>query len=247
MRVGAGLVTLATARSLQPILAAKLTEVTYAPLPETESGFISCEASQILHERLADYDVLLMGCGLSQHPSVLEFIRDSLLEMPPSLAPLLVLDADALNALAQIPQWWKRLGQDAILTPHLGEMARLSGLSVEDIERERLKVAREHAALWQKTVVLKGTPTVIASPDGSGRISAIVNPGLASAGTGDVLSGAIAGVLAQGLSYYDAATCGVYIHGIASEMVRRELGDAGMVASDLLSALPRTIMKIKED
>jgi NAD(P)H-hydrate epimerase len=246
MRVGAGLVTLAMARTLQPILAAKLTEITYAPLPESEPGFISSEASQILHERLADYDVLLMGCGLSQHPSVVEFIRDSLLEMPPSLAPLLVLDADVLNALAQTPQWWQRLRQDAILTPHPGEMARLSGLSVEDIERERLKIAREYAALWQKTVVLKGAPTVIASPDGSARISAIVNPGMASAGTGDVLSGTIAGFLAQGLSYYDAATCGVYIHGIAGEMVRRELGDAGMVASDLLPALPRTIKKIKE-
>ena len=246
MRVGAGLVTLAMARSLQPILAAKLTEVTYAPLPEEEAGFIGSEASQILHERLADYDVLLMGCGLSQHPSVMEFVRDFLLEMPPSIAPLLVLDADVLNALAQTPQWWQRLDQDAILTPHPGEMARLSGLSVEDIERERLKVAREHAALWQKTVILKGTPTVIASPDGSARISAIVNPGLASAGTGDVLSGTFAGLLAQGLSYYDAATCGVYLHGLAGEMVRRELGDAGMVASDLLPALPKTIKKIKE-
>jgi len=246
MRVGAGLVTLAMARSLQPILAAKLTEVTYTPLPEAEPGFISSEASQILHESLADNDVLLMGCGLSQHPSVMEFIRDSLLEMPPSLAPILVLDADVLNALAQTPQWWQRLDQDAILTPHLGEMVRLSGLSVEDIEGERLKVAREHAALWQKTVILKGTPTVIASPDGSARISAIVNPGLASAGTGDVLSGAIAGLLAQGLSYYDAATCGVYLHGLAGEMVRMELGDAGMVASDLLPALPRTIKNIKE-
>jgi NAD(P)H-hydrate epimerase len=220
--------------------------VTYAPLPEEEAGFISSEASQILHERLADYDVLLMGCGLSQHPSVMEFVRNSLLEMPPSLAPLLVLDADVLNALARTPQWWQRLDQDAILTPHTGEMARLSGLSVEDIERERLKVAREHAAFWQKTVILKGTPTVIASHDGSARISAIVNPGLASAGTGDVLSGAIAGLLAQGLSYYDAATCGVYLHGLAGEMVRMELGDAGMVAGDLLPALPRTIKKIKE-
>jgi NAD(P)H-hydrate epimerase len=220
--------------------------VTYEPLPEAEPGFISIEASQILHERLADYDVLLMGCGLSQHPSVMEFISDSLLEMPPSFAPLLVLDADVLNALAQTPKWWQRLGQDAILTPHLGEMAKLSGLSVEDTGRERLEVAREHAALWQKTVVLKGAHTVIASPDGSARISAIVNPGLASAGTGDVLSGTIAGLLSQGLSYYDAATCGVYLHGLAGEMVRVELGDAGMVAGDLLPVLPRAIKKIKE-
>ena len=246
MRVGAGLVTLAVAQSLQPILAAKLTEVTYAPLPEAEPGFISNEASSSLHERLADYDVLLMGCGLSQHPSVMGFIRDSLLKMPPSLSPLLVLDADALNTLAQTPQWWQRLGQDAILTPHPGEMARLSGLPIEEIGRERLRVASEEAALWHKTVVLKGAHTVVASPDGEVKISAMANPGLASAGTGDVLSGAIAGLLAQGLPYIAAAACGVYLHGLAGETVRAELGDAGMVASDLLPALPRAIKKIKE-
>ena len=246
MRVGAGLVTLAVAQSLQPILAAKLTEVTYAPLPEAEPGFISSEASQVLHERLADYDVLLMGCGLSQHPSVMGFIRDSLLEMPPSLSPALVLDADGLNTLAQTPQWWQRISQDAILTPHPGEMARLSELSVEEIGRDRLRVAREEATLWHKTVVLKGAHTVVASPDGEAKISPVANPGLASAGTGDVLSGAIAGLLAQGLSPFAAATCGVYLHGAAGEMVRAELGDAGMVASDLLLALPRAIKKIKE-
>ncbi|MBA7472266.1 Bifunctional NAD(P)H-hydrate repair enzyme Nnr [subsurface metagenome] len=246
MRVGAGLVTLAVAQSLQPILAAKLTEVTYVTLPEAEPGFISNEASSSLHERLADYDVLLMGCGLSQHPSVMGFIRDSLLKMPPSLSPLLVLDADVLNTLAQTPQWWQRLRQDAILTPHPGEMGRLSGLPVEEIGRERLRVAREEAALWHKTVVLKGAHTVVASPGGEVKISAMANPGLASAGTGDVLSGAIAGLLAQGLTYIAAAACGVYLHGLAGETVRAELGDAGMVASDLLPALPRAIKKIRE-
>jgi len=246
MRVGAGLVTLAVAQSLQPTLASKLTEVTYAPLPEAAPGFIGSETFPSLHEKLADYDVLLMGCGLSQHPEVVEFIRDSLLEMPSSLSPLMVLDADALNTLAKTPQWWQRLGRDAILTPHLGEMARLSGFPVEEVGRERSRIAREKAALWHKTVVLKGAHTVVASPDGGVKISAVANPGLASAGMGDVLSGVIAGLLAQGLSYCAAAACGVYIHGLAGEMVRAELGDAGMVASDLLPALPRAIKKTKE-
>jgi hydroxyethylthiazole kinase-like uncharacterized protein yjeF len=246
MRVGAGLVTLAVAQSLQPILAAKLTEVTYAPLPEAAPGFIGNDACASLHERLVDYDVLLMGCGLSQHPAVIDFIRDSLLEMPASLSPALVLDADALNVLAQTPQWWQRMDRDAMLTPHPGEMARLSGLSIDGGGQERLKVAREAAALWNKTVVLKGAHTVVASPNGEARISAMANPGLASAGTGDVLSGAIAGLLAQGLPYPAAAACGVYLHGLAGEMVRAEIGDAGMIASDLLPALPRAIKKIKE-
>ena len=246
LRVGAGLVTLAVARSLQPILAAKLTEVTYAPLPESEPGFIDSQAYEVLHEWLSGYDVLLMGCGLSQHPSVMDFVRNSLLEMPPSLSPALVLDADALNALAQIQGWWQRLNQNAILTPHPGEMARLSGLTVDEIERERLMVAGEKAALWGKTVVLKGAHTVVASPSGEAKISPIANPGLASAGTGDVLAGTIAGLMSQGLTPFAAASCGVYLHGAAGESVGAELGDAGMVASDLLPELPKVIKKIKE-
>lgn len=246
MRVGAGLVTLAVARSLQPILATKLTETTYLPLAESEPGFIAAEAAKVVHQRLADYDVLLMGCGLSQHPSVVEFVRDCLLRMPSSLSPALVLDADALNALAQTPGWWQKLAQNAILTPHPGEMARLTGLAMDEIRRERLKAAREAATLWGKTVVLKGAYTLVASPDGGVKISPIANPGLASAGTGDVLSGAIAGLLAQGLPHTAAAACGVYLHGMAGELVKAKLGDAGMVASDLLPALPRALKKIKE-
>jgi len=246
MRVGAGLVTLAVARSLQPILAAKLTEVTYVPLPESEPGFIDAQAAEVLHQWLPGYDVLLMGCGLSQHPSVIEFVRNSLLQMPPNLTPALVLDADVLNTLAQTPGWWQKLALDAILTPHPGEMARLADLPIEEVQLDRLRVAREAAARWQKTVVLKGAYTVVANPDGGAKINPVANPGLASAGTGDVLSGAIAGLLAQGLSPPAAAACGVYLHGAAGEIVKAELGDAGMVASDLLPALPAAIKRIKQ-
>lgn len=246
MRIGAGLVTLAVAQSLQPILAAKLTEVTYVPLPESEPGFIDAQASEVLHQWLSDYDVLLMGCGLSQHPSVMEFINNSLLQMPPDLTPALVLDADVLNTLAQSPGWWQKLSLNAILTPHPGEMARLTALPVEEVQSDRVRVAREAASRWQKTVVLKGAHTIVASHEGRVKISPIANPGLASAGTGDVLSGAIAGLLAQGLSHLDAAACGVYLHGMAGEMVKAELGDAGMVAGDLLPVLPVAIKKIKQ-
>ncbi len=246
VRVGAGLVTLAVARSLQPILAAKLTEVTYAPLPESEPGYIDSEAHQVLHEALADYDVLLMGCGLSQHQGVADFVHHSLLDMPPSLSPRLVLDADALNSLASTPDWWQRLRQDAILTPHPGEMARLTGLSTDEIGQHRLTTAQERAAQWGKTVVLKGAHTVVASPERHVRLSPVACAGLASAGTGDVLAGAIAGLAAQGLSPFEAATCGVYLHGRAGELVEAEVGDAGMAAGDLLTALPRVIKRIKE-
>lgn len=244
IRVGAGLVTLAAARSLQPILALKLTETTYLPLPESETGIIASEAAQILPEWFGGYEVLLLGCGLGQRPSVAEFINSVLFEVGPS--PPLVLDADALNILAQIPRWWKKMDRDAILTPHPGEMARLTGLSVSEIQSDRLRVARASAMEWGKTIVLKGAYSVVAAPDGRARISSVANPGLASAGTGDVLSGAIAGVVAQGLSLFDAAVCGVYLHGAAGEIVRGELGDAGMIASDLLPVLPLAIKRVKE-
>ena len=244
IRVGAGLVTLATAKSLQPILASKLTEVTYAPLPEAEPGIVHPEAAQVLLEWLASYDVLLLGCGLGQSPAAMEFIRASLFSLPRDKPA--VLDADALNTLAQTPDWWLRLGPGAVLTPHPGEMSRLIGLSVPEIQSNRLQRAQECAVKWQQTVVLKGAYTIIAAPDGRAKLSPIANAGLASAGTGDVLCGAIAGLMAQGLEPFAASSCGVYLHAMAGELVKGELGDAGMVATDLLPKLPLVIKGLKE-
>ena len=242
MRVGAGLVTLATASSLQPILASKLTEVTYLPLPEAEPGIIAPPAAETISQQFGQYQVLLIGCGLGQSKPVMKFI--SSLFLKPAL-PALVLDADVLNTLAQISHWWQELPNDAILTPHPGEMARLCGISVEEVQADRTGTARKAALEWRKTIVLKGAYTVIAAPDGRCRINPVANPGLASAGTGDVLAGAIAGLLAQGLSLYDAASLGVYLHAQAGETVKNTLGDTGMIASDLLPALPIVIKRMK--
>jgi len=245
MRAGAGLVTLATPQSLQPILATKLTEVTYLPLPEAQPGIISPEAASLLPEWLPQYDALLLGCGLGQSQPTIEFVQRVLLSLPKKDCPKLVLDADGLNVLAKLPKWWQKLRGDAILTPHPGEMSRLCGLSIEEIQSDRWGVAKQMAGRWGKIVVLKGAYTVVASPDGLVRISSVANPGLASAGTGDVLAGVIAGLLAQGLKPFEAACCGVYLHGAAGEMVAGEMGNAGMVASDLLPALPRVIKNTK--
>jgi len=244
-RVGAGLVTLATARSLQPVLAAKLTETTYLPLPEAEPGIIGPQAEGTVESALGNYDALLIGCGLGQHPATIEFLDSVLSRIADMKQPRLVLDADALNLLTLHTRWWQRLPPDCVLTPHPGEMARLTGLPIENIQRERLKTAQDMAKLWGKTVVLKGAFTVIAAPDGRARISGVANPGLASAGTGDVLAGAIAGLAAQGLPLFDAAACGVALHARAGELVRDELGDAGMLAGDLLTALPKAIKGLK--
>jgi hydroxyethylthiazole kinase-like uncharacterized protein yjeF len=242
LRVGAGLVTLATAGSLQPILASKLTEVTYLPLPEAQPGIIPVEAADIITRQCGQYNVLLLGCGLGQNPATAEFVK-SLLSLKG--LPALVLDADALNIMSTIPGWWQQLTGDAILTPHPGEMSRLCGLTIEEIQSDRTGVARKFAAEWNKTIVLKGAYNVIASPGGGCRLTPFANPGLATAGTGDVLAGAIAGLLAQGLPLFDAACLGVYLHGEAGEVVRDTLGDAGMIASDLLPVLPAVIKQLK--
>jgi hydroxyethylthiazole kinase-like uncharacterized protein yjeF len=250
MRVGAGLVTLAATGRLQAILANKLTEVTYLPLPESRPWLIAREAIPVLFRQFEQYNVLLMGCGMGQNESVVRIIRSILLSHPkaktakPKL-PSLILDADALNALALVPKWWDLMPEDAILTPHPGEMARLTGMTVDEVQLDRLELAKKMAAEWHKTIVLKGAYTVIASPDGRTQISHVANAGLASAGTGDVLAGVIAGLLAQGLNLFDAAAAGVYIHGMAGDTVKERLGDAGMVASDLLPELPLVIKRLK--
>ena len=246
IRVGAGLVTLATASSLQPVLASKLTEVTYLPLPEFRPGIISVDAAKILLPQVGQFNVLAIGCGLGQSLPVVRLIRAILVGKRRQPLPSLVLDADALNTLANTPRWWVELAADAILTPHPGEMARLAGMTAEEVQADRMGVAKNMAAKWNKTIVLKGAHTVIASPDGKVKTSPIANPGLASAGTGDVLTGAIAGLVAQGLSLFNAAACGAYLHAEAGERVRARLGDAGMLASDLLPELPQVIKQVKE-
>jgi len=246
IRVGAGLVTLAATPALQSILAAKLTEVTYLPLPESRPGVFAPEAARLITQQLESYNVLLLGCGLGQSQAAVKLVRSILLAKQRMELPALVLDADALNTLAGTPKWWQQLTTDAILTPHPGEMARLTGMAVAEIQADRLGAAKKWAAEWNKTVVLKGAYTVIASPEGRSVISPVANPGLASAGSGDVLTGAIAGLAAQGLPLFEAAAAGVYLHGEAGELVRDRLGDAGMIASDLLPELPVVIKNLKE-
>lgn len=245
-RIGAGLVTLATPRSIHGILAAKLTETTYVPLPEVETGIAGATAFQVLKKQLPDYRVLLMGCGLGQHPETLKFIRSILFDTSQSHFAPAVLDADALNALAKTPEWWHKLGENAILTPHPGEMARLNQVSLEEIQQERLYFAQNAAKEWQKIVVLKGAYTIIANPDGRTRICPFANAALATAGTGDVLAGIITGLVGQNMPLFDAAVCGVHLHAAAAEILTSEMGNAGIIASDLLPVLPLLQKKLRD-
>jgi hydroxyethylthiazole kinase-like uncharacterized protein yjeF len=161
--------------------------------------------------------------------------------------PATVVDADGLNALAETPQWWERTEARLVLTPHPGELARLRATTVEAIQADRVTAAREAAAAWGQTVVLKGAFTVVASADGRATILPFANPALASAGTGDVLAGAIAGFLAQGLPPESAAVVGAYVHGLAGELVREAIGDAGALATDLLPLLPEAIQQLQAE
>jgi NAD(P)H-hydrate epimerase len=244
VRTGAGLTTLASPSSVYPMAAGKLTEVIHLPLPEDSEGRIHPESSQVVRSVLDRYDVMLAGCGMGWSQGTKDFLEKLLLGESPTELPM-VIDADGLNILSQISEWWRRLGGPVVLTPHPGEMATLTGTSTPEVQRDRINSARQWSRHWNVTVVLKGAHTLIAEPEGLVRISPFANPGLASGGTGDVLTGIIAGLMAQGLSPGVAAGCGVYIHGQAGEAVRKRIGDTGSIASDLIERLPETIRDLK--
>ncbi len=227
-KVGAGLVSLATEDFVKTIVSRKLPEVTFLPLGE-------------VFGKIGGYDVLLIGPGLGQSNQTIEFIN-KLLKIDG--LPNIVIDGDGLNILSGIDNWWEKFKLNAVLTPHPGEMGRLTGLTVQDLQSNREQVALRFTKKWNQTLVLKGANTVIVSPAGEVSLSPFANPALATAGTGDVLAGAIAGLLAQGLNLFDAACSGVYLHGLAAEMFKDEVGDAGLLASDLLKLLPEVIKNL---
>jgi NAD(P)H-hydrate epimerase len=157
----------------------------------------------------------------------------------------LLCDADALNHLSRMDKWHEQLPARSVLTPHAGEMARLTGLSIADVQADRIGVALKFADMWNQIVVLKGAYTVVAAPAQRGAVLPFSNPAMATAGTGDVLAGCIAGLMAQGAGAFDAAACGAYLHGRAGDAWRSVHGDAGMLAGDLLPLLPDQIHQLK--
>ncbi len=243
-RVGAGLVTLAIPKGLQPLFAPSLPEATYLPLAEATAGLVYPEAYRTVLRAIESYNSILIGPGLGPSKRTHEFALKTIFRLPETIR--LILDADALNYLAGVNEWWKRIPFDAVLTPHPGEMARLCGLTAEQVQADRFGLALTKAREWNKTIVLKGAFTLIASPDGRLFINPSANAALATAGTGDVLAGAIAGLLAQGMSPFNAASLGVYLHSMAGEAVKNRIGDAGLVATDLLPELPLAIKQLQE-
>ena len=184
--------------------------------------------------------MVLLGPGLSQAAPTVAFL-DALLGSLAAGLRGLVCDADALNLLARIPAWWSRVPAQTVLTPHPGEMARLTQRSASEIQGDRIECALQYAEAWGHIVVLKGAHTVIAAPGRRGVVLPFANPALATAGSGDVLAGCIAGFMAQGLSPFDAAVCGAYVHAAAGERWRAQHGNAGLLAGELTALLPDII------
>ncbi len=242
LRSGPGLVTLAVPRSIHG-MASKLTEAIQLPLPDNGVGSLHTQALAALSDALAGYNSIAIGCGMGRSEPAKRFLEEFLLSANAPKRSLLI-DADALNILAEIPDWWKRIPQPTILTPHPGEMSRLTGLSTREIQSRRVETAREYVRKWGHVVILKGAHTVVAQPEGPCRVSPFANPLLSVGGTGDVLSGIITGLLAQGMTPADAAACGVYLHGAAAESLRPAFGDRGATATDIINALPKATMAV---
>jgi NAD(P)H-hydrate epimerase len=234
-RLGAGYVIVAVPASILPAVQAGLTETIFLPLPETRDGTVAASALDAVLERAADADALAIGPGLSMQTETQGFIRDLVRDAP---VPF-VLDADGLNAFAGEPEALADRKADAVLTPHLGELARLGGAG------DRLTAARDLTERSGAVAVVKGTRTVIAEPGGAARINPTGSAFLATAGTGDVLTGAVGGLLARGLDPFEAAWAGVYVHGLAGIVAGRDLGE-GAVAGDVADRLPAAVDAVRE-
>ncbi len=242
LRGGAGLVTLACPQSVQPNIASRLTEVMTAPLSDSR-GEVNLNALGHLQALTEGKQALAIGPGLGVGKETGDLIRHLVQD---SDLPM-VIDADALSSLCGHINILERQGRQMVLTPHPGEMARLTGLSVADIQADRFTVARDFAVRHNVVLVLKGARTLVASPDGLVHVNSTGHAGLASGGMGDVLTGLIGSLMAQGLNALDAATLGVYLHGLAADRLLATFGDAGLLANDVIYEIPAARRALSEE
>jgi NAD(P)H-hydrate epimerase len=241
-RVGAGLVTLASPAAVRDSLAAHTLETTFLALPDAGRGELTIEAIEPLKTALSTYDAVLVGPGIGRTLDTDDFLREFLDLVKQARRPC-VIDADALTLLATHDRWWELLPEETVLTPHPGEMSRLTGQS-EAVDR--IEWARSSATAWTVTLVLKGAYSVVARSDGQAVVLPFANPALASAGTGDVLAGAILGLLGQRLAPPAAALAGAFVHGVAGDIIRRESGPSGGLAGELADNLPRSMQLVRD-
>jgi hydroxyethylthiazole kinase-like uncharacterized protein yjeF len=241
LRAGAGMAILGVPKSLNHIFEIKLTEVMTKPLPDVgKRGALALRGLGEIKQLLKWGNCLALGPGLGQHFETIELVKRLVqqIELPT------IVDADGLNSIAKDVSILKNCKAPLILTPHIGEFSRLNKVPIEEIAKDRIKYAKEFARKYNCVLVFKGAPSLIAEPSGQVYINPTGNAGMATAGSGDVLTGIIVGFLAQGLSTLDSALCGVYVHGLAGDLACREKGEMGMIAGDIMHKVPEAILKI---
>ena len=244
LRAGAGAVMLGTPESVYPILARRLAETIVKPLPSTGEGTIAMSALGEIKEKLGWADVVVVGPGLSTNAETLGLVREIL----ENHRGLFVVDADALRVVGEIGlRRLARLKSCFVLTPHSGEYARIIGASAEDIETNRLEMARQGSKQGKVTLVLKGGPTAIGTKTGMAYLNSTGNPGMATVGSGDVLTGIIASLWAQGAREEDAALSGVYLHGLSGDISKEMYGERSIIAQDLIDQLPSAFRRVEGD
>jgi len=240
IRSGAGLVTLGIPESLNsPIIKIKPVEVMTLPLPETKERTLSLQAYRKIKEFLENIDILVIGPGLSQNDSTKKLVRKLVFEVDKPM----VLDADGINALVGYLNKLKVLNSLRILTPHPGEMARLLNKTTGQIQKKRKTIAMSFAGEYNVILILKGYKTLVCDQKGDLYINRTGNPGMATAGSGDVLTGMIAAFLAQGLNAFEAAKYAVYLHGLAGDLAAEEKTQIGLIASDIIEKIPEAIRR----
>ncbi|MGB5105713.1 MAG: NAD(P)H-hydrate dehydratase [Candidatus Zixiibacteriota bacterium] len=242
VKSGCGLVTVGCPKGLNDILEIKLTEAMTKPLPEL--GKRRCLSVRALGDILLNIrasDAACLGPGVGRNHETIELFR----RLIANLETPAILDADGLFPFSGKPELLKECKAEMALTPHAGEFSRLSGLSIETINQDRIGSALEFAKATNKVILLKGAPTIVASPDGTVYVNPTGNPGMATGGSGDVLSGLIGSLMASGVSAYGAAVCGAFVHGLAGDMAQQAVGTLGMSAGDIVNHLPKALKLLK--
>ncbi|HNZ18656.1 MAG TPA: NAD(P)H-hydrate dehydratase [Candidatus Hydrogenedentes bacterium] len=242
-RSGSGLVTLGVPESLMTIVGGRALECMTFPLAESSARSLAAQGVDAALEFAATRDACVLGPGCSQHPDTREFTLKFIRRCP---VPL-VVDADGLNNLSTNMAVLKQTESPVVLTPHPGEMARLTGQLTPEIQADRAGMAARFAAEYGCTVVLKGAGTIVAAPGLDTHLNTTGNDGMGTGGTGDVLSGVIGGLIAQGLDGADAALLGVYAHGLAGDIAAERRGRRGMLAGDLVEALPEAWLALEQE
>ncbi len=243
LRTGSGLVSVAAPNSLVPVIQQGIVEAMCIPTAESIDGTLGIGAEHELIRAASRMDAVAIGPGLSTHAETILVIR----ALVPALQVPMVIDADGLNALAGAPGILRKAKAPVIVTPHPGEMARLLNCSASDVQKDRIGIASVFAGKYRVTAVLKGAGTIVASPGGRVFVNSTGNPGMATAGTGDALTGMIASLLGQGHPAEQAACLGVYLHGLAGDLAAAEKGEAGMIAGDLIEKIPAAIVETMKD